>query len=668
MSSAMTPSRDPLSLTLASGILSALELAILERTPGGTFRILGTPPRWFSSLLPENADTAALDLVDLFPFLETFFAECAASPAPSGPIQSDIWTERDRGGQDCHLQAVALQVSGKSLLVIESPHGAYHERSIALQRSHDTALESEKIQRMQRELARLNAELLARNQEVERATRAKSDFLAAMSHEIRTPMNAIIGMADLLCRTGLTPDQRKYVDIFQRAGENLLNLINDILDLSKVESGKTELESVDFDLAGLIDRTAEMMQVKAAAKNLTIRYRIAPGVPTRLVGDPGRLQQVLINLLGNSMKFTERGGLDVAVELVPESEQPGHLRFAVSDTGIGIPADKLEVIFQDFEQADSSTTRKYGGTGLGLSISRQLVALMQGRIWVESALGTGSTFYFTAKFGLQAGAESAGGMERMVEAPRAAPAAETHAEPAPAPGLRILLADDSDDNRFLILSYLKDSECTIDIAENGRIAVEKFQPGKYDLLLMDVEMPEMDGYTATRMIRQQERDMGAEPTPVLALTAHAFQEAVNRSHEAGFTAHLTKPIRRATLLEALGKHARAPRIESRPQKIRVTVDASLMDLIPNYLDKRRKDLPKLFEALAAGDFAAIRRLGHNLKGTGAGYGFPALTDIGASIEEAASTGNAGSVRVTVDELSRYLEQVEWSTASGGKEE
>ena len=661
MGTAMTPSPDPLSGSFASGILAALELAIFERAPGGSF-CLHRAPQWFTSLLPENADTGALDLADIFPFLETFFAECSESAPGSGPIQSDIWTERDRQGQDHHLQALALEVNGKSLLIIDSPHGAYHERSMALQRAHDTAFESERIERMRRELARLNEELKTRNQEVERATRAKSDFLAAMSHEIRTPMNAIIGMAELLCQTELTSDQRKYVEVFQRAGENLLKLINDILDLSKVESGKTELESVDFDLADLIAKVAEMMKVKAANKGLTVRYRIAPDVPTGLIGDPGRLQQVLINLLGNSMKFTERGGLEVAVELNPESAVPGDLRFAVSDTGIGIPADKLDVIFEDFTQADSSTTRKYGGTGLGLSISRQFVALMHGRIWVESTLGTGSTFYFTATFGVQAAQAPAA--EAMRQSPKVAPAAEAGI----APGLRILLADDSDDNRFLILSYLKGTESSIDIAENGRIAVQKFQPGAYDLLLMDVEMPVMDGYTATRTIRRQEQEARAEPTPILALTAHAFQEAVNRSLEAGFTAHLVKPIRRSTLLEAIAKHARTPRIDPRPTKIRVTVDASLEDLIPNFLDKRRKDLPKLTEALRTGDFETIRRLGHNLKGTGAGYGFPALSEIGTAIEEGAKANNGGAIQVKVDELTRYLEQVEWSAASGVKEE
>jgi signal transduction histidine kinase/DNA-binding NarL/FixJ family response regulator len=649
----MTPSRNSTSVTIAAGILAALDLAIFERTPDGLFRRVGPAPRWFEEIFPDIANQDILDLADTFPYLEIFFAELPEGAPDLTPVRSDIWRERDGEGRERHLQALAWNIDGQRVVVIELAAGA-EEQQNERQRANDAALDKLKIERLSRELQ-------VRNQEVERATRAKSDFLASMSHEIRTPMNAIIGMAELLSQTPLTPEQRKYVDVFQRAGENLLVLINDILDLSKVESGKVELEAVDFDLPAVVSKAAEIIQVRAMAKGLTVQYRVAAGVPTRLVGDPGRLQQVLINLLGNSMKFTGKGGLEVVVERDPECDQPGAVRFAVSDTGIGIPADKLDLIFEDFTQADSSTTRKYGGTGLGLSISRQLVVLMQGRIWVTSELGQGSTFYFTAKFGLQA--EPA--MLLTSEGTHSTAAAgEARARPDTdvqiAPGLRILLADDSEDNRFVIQSYLQNTGCSVDVAEHGRMAVEKFQRGKYDIVLMDVEMPEMDGYAATRLIRQREKEAGAQPAPVLALTAHAFQEAVNRSLEAGFTAHLTKPIRRATLLEALNKFAPARPAGAGSPRIHVAVAASLEDLVPNYLDKRRKDLPKFTEALAAGDFESLRRLGHNLKGSGGSYGFQALTEIGAAIEASARDHNGPGIQAKVEELARYLEEVEWS--------
>ena len=235
------------------------------------------------------------------------------------------------------------------------------------------------------------AELRDARLEAEKANRAKSEFLARMSHEIRTPLNAVIGMADVLAASSLTPDQRRCVEVSQRNGIGLLTLINDILDLSKVESGKVEIEATPFDLREVVAGAVEVVEARAQAKGLWVRQTIDPATPVYLIGDPNRLRQILINLLGNSIKFTEQGGLDVRVE----SDTPGQLRFAVSDTGIGIAPEKVDTVFERFTQADSSTTRKYGGTGLGLTISKQLVELMGGQIWLESKVGQGSTFFFT---------------------------------------------------------------------------------------------------------------------------------------------------------------------------------------------------------------------------------------------------------------------------------
>jgi signal transduction histidine kinase/CheY-like chemotaxis protein/HPt (histidine-containing phosphotransfer) domain-containing protein len=645
-------SSKPIDEFAAANLLTALDLAVFEWQGDGTFTVGGPLPQWFHGIYPNEPAEGAINLIELFAFLEVFLPECEEvwTSDTLARAQSDIWTERDQSGRDLHLQAVAVRAGGRPILVLESPSGAYHERSIALQRAHDVALQSEKIERLSRELARLNDELKLRNQDVERATRAKSDFLARMSHEIRTPMNAIIGMADMLSTTPLTPEQEKYVEVFQRAGNNLLNLINDILDLSKVESGKVELEAVEFDLTEAIAKAVEIVAVRAAAKGLTIRQRIESDVPVFLVGDPDRLRQVLINLLGNSMKFTERGGLEVVVARDPEGGPAGALRFAVSDTGIGIPEQKLAAVFESFTQADTSTTRKYGGTGLGLSISKQLVELMNGRIWVQSELGVGSTFFFTARFGVGSG-------ERHRYSPALVAGAFEPAHEAAMPsGLRILLADDSEDNRFLIVSYLKGTGSIVDVAENGEIAIAKFQSRKYDVVLMDVEMPVVDGYTATRNIRKLESDCSAAPAPILALTAHAFEESKNRSLDAGFTAHLTKPIRRAVLLEAIQQYA--PKQAASRERIQVQIDPSLQDIVPGFLEKRRKEIPVLQDALRRENFDAIRVLGHNLKGCGAGYGFPALTEIGAEIERAAKERNAAGISTKLDELGCYLKNVD----------
>ena len=523
------------------------------------------------------------------------------------------------------------------------------------------------VRLLSRELIDVNRELEVKRKEAERATLAKSSFLTTMSHEIRTPMNAIIGMADVLSETTLTPEQKKYVDVFQRNGVALLNLINDILDLSKVESGMVELEKTDFDLREVIAGALEVIAGRAAARGLFVRWTISPGVPVFLIGDPNRLRQVILNLLGNSIKFTEQGGLEVRVEPNPEDSRPGYHRFAISDTGIGISEDKVDRIFENFAQADSSTTRKYGGTGLGLTISRQLVELMGGRIWVESKVGSGSTFFFTAGFGVQADQS-----ERA--APKATPEAAT-SKRLPS-GLRILLADDCADNRFLIETYLNQAQAWIDTAEDGEMAVRLFRSGHYDLVLMDVEMPVLDGYAATSAIRRFEQETAARPTPVLALTAHAFADMAGKSLEAGFTGYLTKPIRKARFLEAVAGHVRCtedpparPRTSSqRPPPdtlgpvatgtIRVRVEAGMEDVVPSYLDKRRNDISRYRRALTDQDFDSIRMLGHRMKGTGASYGFAELTSMGEEIEKSALIKNASAIMATVDKLSRYIDCVE----------
>ncbi len=500
------------------------------------------------------------------------------------------------------------------------------------------------------ERKRFEMELKQAKAAAESASRTKSDFLASMSHEIRTPMNAIMGIADLLAKTSLTSEQDKYVQIFRRAGDNLLNLINDILDLSKVEASQLELERTGFALNDHLEKVIEMVSARAHEKALALTYEIATDVPTELLGDPTRLRQVLLNLLGNAIKFTESGDVCLRVTLDPDatSSSPPILRFTVSDTGIGISGEKLSRVFERFTQADSSTTRRFGGSGLGLTICRRLVELMGGRIWVESAIDKGSVFTFAVPFEIWAGA-----------AERAAVPVGIGPE-APLRALRILLAEDSPDNCTITIAYLEDTPYRLQIAETGAIACDMFEAGDYDLVLMDRQMPVMDGLTATRRMRAFERANNRQPIPIIALTASALKGDRETCLAAGCTAFLTKPIKQEVLLQAIKEHSglgsHASKHASPP--VSFTVNKAIADHVPAYLQNCRQNVIAMTAALDRADFEAVTLLGHNMRGSGGAYGFQAITDIGAALELAAENCNTDASRRWVNELSIYLDGLE----------
>ena len=371
----------------------------------------------------------------------------------------------------------------------------------------------------------------------EAANVLKSHFLANMSHEIRTPLNGVLAMSQIMAMGDMAPAQRQRLDVIRQSGEALLAVLNDILDLSKIEAGRMELESIDFDLAQVVGQLEAVHGPLAAKKGLAFSVEAAPAALGPRRGDCVRLQQIVNNLVANAVKFTASGEVRVLIEGEGEGGDMG-LKVSVTDTGIGIAADKLPLLFQKFTQVDSSTTRKYGGTGLGLAICRELAQLMGGSVWAESVQGLGSTFFVSLPL-VRAGA---------------AAAADAEAHPRPTAGevaaLRVLAAEDNATNQLVLKTVLATFGLEVDVVDNGREALEAWAAGNYDLILMDIQMPVMDGITATRAIRASEVENGLVRTPIIALSANAMTHQVKEYLAAGMDMHVAKPLQIARLYEA----------------------------------------------------------------------------------------------------------------------
>lgn len=424
-------------------------------------------------------------------------------------------------------------------------------------RTAELAITNEGLRAEVAERQRTAEELLVAKNRAEEANRAKTEFLANMSHEMRTPLNSIIGGTEYLEETVGGPDQKKCLDMIRHAGNSLLLQVNDLIDLARIEAGHLELIPAEFELRETIASSAQLLQMSAQNKQLTLTLNIASDLPDLLSGDRDRLKQVLVNLLSNAVKFTEDGGtVELSARTVMCDENLAEVHFAVRDTGIGIEEHKLGMIFDNFAQADSSITRSYGGSGLGLAISRRLVEAMGGNIRVESAPGKGSVFEFSITFTRpqwKAGTQQAVTDGLQAEA---APVAAAAGQEAPSEQARILLVDDSHENRDLMRLLLRRLPLVMDEAGNGREALDLFEQTDYALVLMDIQMPVMDGYTATRLMRHSEKHRNRRHTPIVALTAHAYESDIRRSSEAGCDDHVSKPFKKKTLLACLARHIR----------------------------------------------------------------------------------------------------------------
>ncbi len=511
----------------ATGVIDCNESTVDMLGASGKHEVIG---RMLIDLSPEtqpDGDTSADKL-----------AEMIALAHEHGSHRFE-WIARATDGELFPVEATLTPVTlseRPALLVVASDIAERKFAEEQLQRSYG---EVEEARRRAEEHAKELAE--ARNAALA-ATQLKSEFLATMSHEIRTPMNGVIGMTGLLLETELDADQRDFAETIRRSAEALLTIINDILDFSKIEAGKLHMETVDFEVRPAIDDAVALLLETARRKGVTLAVDVDPAVPAWVGGDAGRLRQVLLNLLGNAVKFTEQGSVRLDVALEADDAAAVMLRVAVTDTGIGIPAEAQSRLFQAFSQADGSTTRKYGGTGLGLAISRRIVEMMGGEIGVTSEPGRGSTFWFTARFEHRTGVAPSVPVEHT-----------THGS---LQGLRVLIAEDNPVNQKLAVALLGKLGCQSDPVGNGREAVNALALVPYDVVLMDCQMPEMDGYEATSCIRDLEAERGGH-TPIIAMTANVMQGDRERCLAAGMDDYVAKPVRLDALRAALERWAPA---------------------------------------------------------------------------------------------------------------
>ena len=628
-------------------------IGFLDCDPDGSFELLVVDPDVAHDSLQTLVETRMMD--------GTFAWALNRNQAVLVPTET---------GETLLLQVVATQSRVRGMFVGTLPGSSaaldaaslnalsivLYSCAYALESTVLYGMLSDHTQHLEERVQLRTRDLEEARKQAEAASQAKSDFLANMSHEIRTPMNGVLGMTELMLQGGLTPQKEKlYLAAIKDSADALMPVINDILAFSKIEAGKFTLENKPFSPRDALERCLGSLMMRAEEKGLKVTHQVDSAVPPCLIGDQGRLRQLLTNLVGNAIKFCHQGEISVEIGLMSLDTDKADLHVRVTDAGIGIPEEACQRIFNKFEQADSSTTRKFGGTGLGLAICKKLTGLMDGNIWVESQLGVGSCFHFTARF-------LVGSAELLATEKEEALAS------SPQASRTILLVDDVEINRALVQAILEPHGHRITCAENGRKALEAYKTGHFEMVLMDIQMPEMDGLQAARAIREYEQAMcrSTPPVPIVAMTAFAGNEDRQICLDAGMDDYLTKPIKSAQLLQLLSKLCSSqtgavpaatgdtPAFAALEAKGMVFVQSELLErlggrseMVPRFIGLFCKgvvpQLEALTTALAAEDADGVRRCAHAIKGAAANISALRIQQTAAMMETEAKQGDLAEV-------------------------